>query len=160
MRPAGVVGVGPPGLVVVGLWRYKNRGPRFRSAAHAIRFLLYLVIASLARPRERSRSSRGDLFLFSDRALKTGMASWAALLALLLSASSAAAQLDERFYGQSCPSVEDVVRKEMVRALSVAPSLAGPLLRMHFHDCFVRVRTGCVCTVAASIFALLVGLHC
>jgi peroxidase len=42
------------------------------------------------------------------------------------------------------PSVEDVVRKEMVRALSVAPSLAGPLLRMHFHDCFVRVRVAFV----------------
>jgi peroxidase len=71
------------------------------------------------------------------------MASRAALLALLLSAfaaSAAVAQLDEKFYSQSCPSVEDVVRKEMVRALSVAPSLAGPLLRMHFHDCFVKVR--------------------
>jgi len=71
------------------------------------------------------------------------MASRAALLALLLSAfaaASAVAQLDEKFYSQSCPSVEDVVRKEMVRALSAAPSLAGPLLRMHFHDCFVRVR--------------------
>ena len=67
----------------------------------------------------------------------------AALLVLLLSAfaaASAVAQLDDKFYSHSCPSVEDVVRKEMVRALSLAPSLAGPLLRMHFHDCFVRVR--------------------
>jgi peroxidase len=64
------------------------------------------------------------------------------MLALLLAAAAAScarAQLNEKFYSESCPSVEDVVRKEMVKALSAAPSLAGPLLRMHFHDCFVRV---------------------
>lgn len=68
----------------------------------------------------------------------------AGLVVLLLSAFAAAAQLDEKFYSQSCPSVEAVVRKEMVRALSAVPSLAGPLLRMHFHDCFVRGCDGSV----------------
>lgn len=70
------------------------------------------------------------------------MASRALMMALLLAAVAvgcARAQLQEKFYSETCPSVEEVVRKEMVRALSVAPSLAGPLLRMHFHDCFVRV---------------------
>ena len=61
------------------------------------------------------------------------------LAAVAATATCAQAQLHEKFYGESCPRVEDVVRKEMVRALSLAPSLAGPLLRMHFHDCFVRV---------------------
>jgi peroxidase len=62
-----------------------------------------------------------------------------ALLLAAVAASCARAQLHEKFYSESCPSVEEVVRKEMVRALSLAPSLAAPLLRMHFHDCFVRV---------------------
>lgn len=72
------------------------------------------------------------------------MGSRAVIVALLLAAVAATcarAQLHEKFYSESCPSVEDVVRKEMVRALSLAPSLAGPLLRMHFHDCFVRVSS-------------------
>jgi peroxidase len=63
-----------------------------------------------------------------------------ALLLAAVAASCATAQLQEKFYSESCPSVEEVVRKEMVRALSLAPSIAAPLLRMHFHDCFVRVR--------------------
>jgi peroxidase len=70
------------------------------------------------------------------------MVSRVLMVALLLAAvavSCTKAQLKEKFYSETCPSVEDVVRKEMVKALSAAPSLAGPLLRMHFHDCFVRV---------------------
>ncbi|KAJ3702828.1 hypothetical protein LUZ61_006533 [Rhynchospora tenuis] len=48
------------------------------------------------------------------------------------------AQLSVDYYSKTCPNVEDIVRKEMIQILSVAPSLAAPFLRMHFHDCFVR----------------------
>ncbi|KQK05561.1 peroxidase 1 [Brachypodium distachyon] len=81
------------------------------------------------------------------------MASRALMMALLLAAVAvgcARAQLQEKFYSETCPSVEEVVRKEMVRALSVAPSLAGPLLRMHFHDCFVRGCDGSVLLDSAN----------
>ncbi|VAH20732.1 unnamed protein product [Triticum turgidum subsp. durum] len=81
------------------------------------------------------------------------MASRAVMVAVLVAAVAATcarAQLHEKFYGESCPSVEDVVRKEMVRALSLAPSLAGPLLRMHFHDCFVRGCDGSVLLDSAN----------
>ncbi|XP_048544549.1 peroxidase 1-like [Triticum urartu] len=82
------------------------------------------------------------------------MASRAATMVALLLAAVAAtcgrAQLHDKFYSESCPSVEDVVRKEMVRALSLAPSLAGPLLRMHFHDCFVRGCDGSVLLDSAN----------
>ena len=61
-----------------------------------------------------------------------------ALLLLALS-SSAVAQLQVGYYKKTCPNVEAIVRGEMEKIISAAPSLAGPLLRLHFHDCFVRV---------------------
>lgn len=61
------------------------------------------------------------------------------LALLVLAAGSAVAQLEIGFYSKTCPNVEAIVREEMVKIISAAPSLAGPLLRLHFHDCFVRV---------------------
>ncbi|CAN1232378.1 Peroxidase 3 [Linum perenne] len=59
------------------------------------------------------------------------------LLAIL--ASSAEAQLQMNFYSQSCPKAEQIVLDYVKKHISNAPSLASPLLRMHFHDCFVRM---------------------
>ena len=49
------------------------------------------------------------------------------------------AQLKVGYYSKSCPNAEAIVKKEMDQVMYVAPSLGGPLVRMHFHDCFVRV---------------------
>ncbi|CAM0913518.1 unnamed protein product [Alopecurus aequalis] len=67
-----------------------------------------------------------------------------ALLAVLAASSAAVAQLEIGFYSKTCPQVEKIVREEMVKIIAAAPSLAGPLLRLHFHDCFVR---GCDASV-------------
>ncbi|KAM0825659.1 hypothetical protein ACQ4PT_069403 [Festuca glaucescens] len=67
----------------------------------------------------------------------------AAALLLLLS-TSAVAQLDVGHYSKTCPHVEQIVREEMLGILQEAPTLAGPFLRLHFHDCFVR---GCDASV-------------
>ncbi|CAN1843733.1 Peroxidase 3 [Linum perenne] len=40
------------------------------------------------------------------------------------------------FYSQSCPKAEQIVLDYVKKHISNAPSLASPLLRMHFHDCF------------------------
>ncbi|KAL9245874.1 hypothetical protein vseg_019474 [Gypsophila vaccaria] len=42
------------------------------------------------------------------------------------------------FYDYTCPQVEEITRNVTNGALSIAPSLSGPLLRMFFHDCFVK----------------------
>jgi len=69
-----------------------------------------------------------------------------ALLLLLAACSSpvVVAQLVAGYYSKTCPDVEEIVRDEMEKIISAAPSLAGPLLRLHFHDCFVR---GCDASV-------------
>lgn len=60
------------------------------------------------------------------------------LLLLILSAVNAKLQVG--FYEKTCPNAEKIVKEVMGQVMSVAPSLSGPLLRMHFHDCFVRVN--------------------
>ncbi|KAL8188646.1 hypothetical protein R6Q57_029666 [Mikania cordata] len=47
-------------------------------------------------------------------------------------------------YEKTCPKLEAVVQKITAEKISLAPSLAAPLLRMHFHDCFVRGCDGSV----------------
>ncbi|XP_016489614.1 peroxidase 27-like [Nicotiana tabacum] len=48
------------------------------------------------------------------------------------------------FYSKTCPGVESIVRKTTAQFISKAPTLAAPLLRMQFHDCFVRGCDGSV----------------
>ncbi|KAI8558297.1 hypothetical protein RHMOL_Rhmol04G0080300 [Rhododendron molle] len=48
------------------------------------------------------------------------------------------------FYKASCPSAEDIVKAKTKSYISRVPSLAPSLLRLHFHDCFVRGCEGSV----------------
>jgi len=43
------------------------------------------------------------------------------------------------FYDKTCPEVYNAVENVVGEYISKTPTLAAPLLRMHFHDCFVRV---------------------
>nr|CAB3464035.1 unnamed protein product [Digitaria exilis] len=65
----------------------------------------------------------------------------ATLLAALL---SAAASLNVGFYNTTCPSAEAIVNQTVAAAFGNTSEVAPALIRMHFHDCFVRGCDGSV----------------
>lgn len=53
---------------------------------------------------------------------------------------SVQADLKLGFYAGSCPKAEKIVLDYVRKHIPNAPNVAAALLRMHFHDCFVRVN--------------------
>lgn len=64
---------------------------------------------------------------------------WAAVVAVATVVSRAQQQLQVGFYDTLCPAAEIIVQEEVSKAASGNPGVAAGLLRLHFHDCFVRV---------------------
>ncbi|KAJ1283961.1 hypothetical protein BS78_03G167600 [Paspalum vaginatum] len=69
----------------------------------------------------------------------------AVVAALLVSAAAAAAsspvewgKLDPHFYDRSCPQAQQIVASIVGKAHYQDPRMAASLLRLHFHDCFVK----------------------
>ncbi|XP_021847644.2 peroxidase 44-like [Spinacia oleracea] len=57
---------------------------------------------------------------------------------LFFSLPLALAQLELGFYTSSCPDAEFIVQQVVRQHVEVDKSVPAALLRMHFHDCFIR----------------------
>lgn len=62
------------------------------------------------------------------------------LLAVSLLCSFAAGQssLRPQFYDRSCPNAQAIVKAVVAKAVEKEARMAASLLRLHFHDCFVK----------------------
>lgn len=62
------------------------------------------------------------------------------LLAVAVVVSDAQLQLSETFYDATCPQAASIVQQKVNAFVDADRGLAAALMRLHFHDCFVRVR--------------------
>jgi len=51
------------------------------------------------------------------------------------------AQLSPTFYRTTCPNLFNIVFQVIFQASNNDPRIGASLVRLHFHDCFVQVRT-------------------
>ncbi|WOL02076.1 peroxidase P7-like [Canna indica] len=72
------------------------------------------------------------------------MAKISFLALLLLISSTAYGQLSHKYYSNSCPGLQPLVRSIVQQTLSNDPTMGASLLRLFFHDCFVN---GCDASV-------------
>ncbi|KAJ8626241.1 hypothetical protein MRB53_019548 [Persea americana] len=69
---------------------------------------------------------------------------WVALAVGLWLSAGLEAQLQVGFYDDTCPVAEAIVLGEVSRGLTGDGGVAAGLVRMHFHDCFIRGCDGSI----------------
>lgn len=60
-------------------------------------------------------------------------------LCLCSKAYGTSGYLFPQFYDHSCPQAQEIVQSTVAKAFAHDPRMPASLLRLHFHDCFVKV---------------------
>lgn len=61
------------------------------------------------------------------------------MVLLSVMAIANASYLYPQFYDHSCPQAKNIVQSVVAKAVAKEARMAASLLRLHFHDCFVKV---------------------
>ena len=59
---------------------------------------------------------------------------------LMFPISSPVRALSSNYYDHTCPQLESIVTNAVKKAMLNDKTVPSALLRMHFHDCFIRVQ--------------------
>ncbi|KAJ0962558.1 hypothetical protein J5N97_027680 [Dioscorea zingiberensis] len=63
---------------------------------------------------------------------------------LCIASTGTGLNLDPQFYDHSCPKAQKIIQSIVAKAVAKETRMAASLLRLHFHDCFVK---GCDASV-------------
>jgi len=98
-------------------------------------------------PNDSQQSPKSKLSLKKDRliwqtelVMMTVPTCFIALLFAFVLFCTEVKALSSDYYDKTCPNAESTITKVVKNAMSNDKTVPAALLRMHFHDCFVRVN--------------------
>ncbi|VAI89344.1 unnamed protein product [Triticum turgidum subsp. durum] len=92
--------------------------------------------------RSRTRSHQGETRATTMGSLSMKCLLFTSAVAVVLAlfpVAAVGAGLKVGFYSKSCPSAENLVQQAVAAAFKNNTGVAAGLIRLHFHDCFVKV---------------------